>query len=38
MKHRIKDYTDRDLAAAVKSPYNSKQRQVELEMEINRRG
>tara|TARA_R100000742_G_C4258892_1_gene76737 strand:- start:419 stop:586 length:168 start_codon:yes stop_codon:yes gene_type:complete len=37
MRHEISDYTDGDLAVAIRSPFNSITRQVELEAEINKR-
>ena len=37
MQHRICDYTDRDLAIAIRSPHNSITRQVEIEAEVYKR-
>lgn len=37
MRHEISDYTDGDLAVAIRSPFNSITRQYELEAEINKR-
>jgi len=37
MQHSIEDYTDSDLTVAISSPFNSQQRQDELEAEYNKR-
>ena len=37
MKHRVTDYTDRDLEVAVRSPYLSISKKDEIATEINRR-
>lgn len=37
MQHSIEDYTDSDLMVAISSPFNSYERQYELEAELNHR-
>ena len=37
MQHRIENYSDSDLTVAIASPYNSFDRQVDLEAELYRR-